>query len=427
MLDLKTVLENLEDVERRLALRGGTVDLAPLRALAERRRLLVTERDNLRNEQKKVSDGFKAPGVTAEERDAIRTRSRELGTQITALESDVSGIEEGLREILLNTPNLPQESTPVGKSEEDNVVVRTWGEPRTLAFQAREHWEIGESLGILDFEAARKVSGARFVVERGLGAHLERALASFMLDLHVSRGYTEILPPFLVTRECMVGTGQLPKFAEDAYLATDDLFLIPTAEVPVTNLHRDEILDASALPIRYVAYSSCFRREAGSHGKDVKGMTRVHQFQKVELVKFTTPETSFAEHEGLVADAEEVLKLLELPYRLVSLCTGDLGFAASKCYDIEVHLPGQNAYREISSCSNFEDFQSRRAGIRYRPAQGEKPRFVHTLNGSGLAVGRTLIAVLENYQQEDGSVVVPEVLRPYMRGIQVIGLPSRAV
>lgn len=421
MLDIRMVLEDLDAVGARLALRGGTMDLEPLRALAAERRTLVTSRDTLRGDQKRLSEGFKQGGLSPEDRERVRAQSKALGSEISQVEGRLAGVEAALQEILLNTPNLPHASTPVGASAVDNVVVRTWGTPRSFPFKALEHWELGERLGILDFEAARKISGARFVVYRGAGARLERALASFMLDLHVGEhGYTEILPPFLVNEASMVGTGQLPKFREEAYVATDDLYLIPTAEVPVTNLHRDEILEASRLPICYAAYSACFRREAGSYGRDVKGMTRVHQFQKVELVKFTTPESSYTAHEQLVADAEEVLRRLELPYQVVSLCTGDLGFSAAKCYDIEVHLPGQGAFREISSCSNFEDFQARRAGIRYRPAPGEKPRFVHTLNGSALAVGRTVIAVLENGQQEDGSVVIPEALRPYMGGQSVI-------
>lgn len=421
MLDIRMVLDDLDGVAARLGQRGGAIDLAPLRSLAAQRRSLVTERDTLRADQKRLSDGFRQPGVTPEERERIRTESKAMGAEIARVETDLAGVEAALDEFLLNTPNLPHPTTPVGASAEDNVVVRSWGTPRTFPFSPKEHWEIGERLGILDFDAARKISGARFVVYRGAGARLERALASFMLDLHVrEHGCTEILPPYLVNETCMVGTGQLPKFREEAYIATDDLFLIPTAEVPVTNLHRDQILDAAQLPLRYVAYSACFRREAGSYGKDVKGMTRVHQFQKVELVKFTTPETSYDEHESLVAAAEEVLRRLELPYQVVALCTGDLGFSAAKCYDIEVHLPGQGAFREISSCSNFEDYQARRAGIRYRPSPGEKPRFVHTLNGSGLAIGRTVIALLENGQQEDGSVVIPEALRPYMGGMDVI-------
>lgn len=421
MLDIRMVLDDIDNVAARLAQRGDTIDLAPLRSLAAERRSLVTTRDTLRADQKRLSDGFRQPGVTSEDRERIRAESKTMGSEIARVESELTRVEADLDEFLLNTPNLPHPTTPVGASADDNVVVRTWGTPRTLPFPPKEHWEIGEQLGILDFESARKISGARFVVYRGAGARLERALASFMLDMHVQEhGCTEILPPFLVNESSMVGTGQLPKFREEAYVATDNLFLIPTAEVPVTNLHRDQILEAAQLPIRYVAYSACFRREAGSHGKDVKGMTRVHQFQKVELVKFTTPEDSYEEHESLVAAAEEVLRRLELPYQVVALCTGDLGFSAAKCYDIEVHLPGQGVFREISSCSNFEDFQARRAGIRYRPAPGEKPRFVHTQNGSGLAIGRTVIAILENGQQEDGSVVIPEALRPYMGGMDVI-------
>jgi seryl-tRNA synthetase len=420
MLDVKHVCENLDEVAARLSTRGGAIDLGPLREANDRRRALVTERDGLRHDQKAVSDGFKKPGVTPEERESLRARSKEMGARIAAIETEVTDVEARIAEILLNTPNLPQPSVPVGASSDDNAVVRTVGTPTALPFPAKEHHELGEALGILDFEAARKVSGARFVIYRGLGARLERAVAAFMLDNAAERGYEEILPPFVVLRDCMVGTGQLPKFFEEAYVATDDLFLIPTAEVPVTNMHREEILDGSRLPIKYAAWSACFRREAGSHGKDVKGMTRVHQFQKVELVKFTTPESSYDEHEKLTNDAEEVLKRLELPYRVVSLCTADLGFSASKCYDIEVWLPGQNAYREISSCSNFEDFQARRANIRYRPEPGAKPRYVHTLNGSGLAVGRTIIAILENYQQEDGSVVIPQALRPYLGGVERI-------
>jgi seryl-tRNA synthetase len=424
MLDLKYVVEHLDEVAERLSTRGGRVDLEPLKELATHRRTAVTSRDSARAELKTVSDGFRQPGVTPERREELRATSKALGEGITLLEAEVTDLETRLQDVLLNLPNLPNAATPVGASADDNVIVRSWGTPRVLDFPAKEHWELGENLGILDFEAARKISGARFVVYRGLGARLERALASFMLDLHTTKhGYTEILPPFLVNRDCMVGTGQLPKFVEEAYVATDDMYLVPTAEVPVTNLHREEILDASRLPICYVAYSACFRREAGSHGKDVKGMTRVHQFQKVEMVKFTTPETSEAEHEALVCNAESILQALELPYRVVALCSGDLGFSASKCYDLEVHLPGQGSFREISSCSNFEDYQARRASIRYRPAPGEKPRFVHTINGSGLAIGRTVIAILENYQQADGSVTIPTALRPYLGGLEIIPNP----
>jgi seryl-tRNA synthetase len=317
---------------------------------------------------------------------------------------------------MLTLPNLPAPSVPVGSSAAENKEVRRWGDPRRFDFPAKNHWDIGEELGILDFARAAKIAGARFALYKGAGARLERALINFMLDLHTrEHGYTEVLPPFLVNRAAMTGTGQLPKFEEDLFrIADPDFFLIPTAEVPVTNIHREEMLECEQLPIRYVAYTPCFRREAGSYGQDVRGLIRQHQFNKVELVKFTEPERSYDELETLVNDAEKVLQLLQLPYRVVELCTGDLGFASAKTYDLEVWLPGQTAYREISSCSNFEDFQARRAQIRYRKETKGKPVFVHTLNGSGLAVGRTLVAVLENYQQKDGSVVIPEVLRPYM-------------
>jgi seryl-tRNA synthetase len=321
--------------------------------------------------------------------------------------------------VLLTLPNLPDPSVPVGADAAANVEVRRVGEPRPFSFPARPHWEVGTALGILDFERAARMSGSRFAVSFDDGARLERALVQLMLELQGARGYREVVPPYLVTAEALIGTGQLPKFEGDLFktrTGDHDLYLIPTAEVPLTNLHRDEILDADALPLRYVAFSPCFRSEAGSYGKDVRGLIRQHQFHKVELVKLTTPETSMAELEAMVADAEEVLKRLELPYRVMLLCTGDMGFASAKTYDLEVWLPGQGGYREISSCSNCSDFQARRASLRYRPEGKGKPRFVHTLNGSGLAVGRTVVAILENYQQEDGSVVVPEALRPYMGG-----------
>jgi seryl-tRNA synthetase len=414
MLDVKFVVENIDAVKRALETRGDASSLDEIEKLHKKRKECASKCDALRHEQKVVSDGFRV-SKSEEEREALRKKSKELAQDIRATEEVLADIESEMNGVLLRIPNLPHESVPVGKSELENVVVRTWGKPRVFDFQFKEHFEIGEKLGILDFESARKIAGARFVVYRGIGARLERALANFMLDLHVSKhGYTEIFPPFLVTEECMVGTGQLPKFEEEMYSVRDGFYLIPTAEVPVTNLHRGEILDAKALPIKYCAYSACFRREAGSYGKDVRGMTRVHQFQKVELVKFCTPETSYDELESLVHDAEEVLKKLEIPYRVVALCTGDLGFASAKTYDIEAFFPGQNTYREVSSCSNFEAFQARRANIRFRREQGKKPEFVHTLNGSGLAIGRTIIAILENFQQADGSVVVPEALRPYL-------------
>jgi seryl-tRNA synthetase len=419
MLDVKFVVENIDAVRKALETRGDVSGLDEVERLYKKRKEFASKCDALRHEQKVVSEQFRT-SKSEEEREVLRKKSKELAQDIRALEEMLAKVESELNAALLRIPNVPHPSVPVGKSELENVVVRQWGEPRHFNFQPREHFEIGEKLGILDFESARKIAGARFVVYRGIGARLERALANFMLDLHVSEhGYTEIFPPFLVTEACMIGTGQLPKFEEEMYSVRDGFYLIPTAEVPVTNLHREEILDARALPIKYCAYSACFRREAGSYGKDVRGMTRVHQFQKVELVKFCTPETSYDELESLVRDAEEVLQRLEIPYRVVALCTGDLGFASAKTYDIEAFFPGQNTYREVSSCSNFEAFQARRANIRFRREQGKKPEFVHTLNGSGLAIGRTIIAILENFQQEDGSVIVPEALRPYL-GVEKI-------
>lgn len=420
MHDVKYLIENFEEAAGRLASRGYT-DLGWLGELAEKRRKLTGQCDGMRADQKKVSDSFKQPGMTPENREELRAASKAIGEQIDAMSKELEAVEAELNDRLMYVPNLPDVNTPVGPDETGNVVARTWGTPRQLPFKALEHWELGEKLGILDFERARKISGARYVIYRGAGARLERALAALMLDTHVQEhGYQEILPPFLVLEQCMRGTGQLPKFREEAYVATDEMYLIPTAEVPVTNMHREEILDAKDLPIKYAAYSACFRREAGSHGRDVKGMTRVHQFQKVEMVKFTTPETSEEEHLKLTGDAERILQKLDLPYRVMELCSGDIGFSAARCFDLEVWLPGQQAFREISSCSNFKDFQARRANIRYRPAPGEKPRFVHTINGSGLAVGRTVIAILENYQQEDGSILVPAALRPYMGGQELI-------
>lgn len=426
MLDMKLLMDQPEMVTARLATRGTDIDLRYILDLGERRRQLIARRDQLRHTQKQVSRRFAQTDISNEERERLRDESRDLGRQVALAEQELRQVEDLLvREVLL-LPNLPHPSVPIGEDESQNAQVRTWGEPARFTFEPRPHWEIGERLGILDFESARKVSGSRQVVYKGPGAMLERALANFMLDLHTrEHGYEEVLPPYLVTAESMQATGQLPKFEEELYPTTDNLYIIPTAEVPVTNLHRDEILPADVLPIKYVAYSSCFRREAGSHGKDVRGITRLHQFQKVELVKFTTPESSYEELETLVQDAEKVLKRLGIPYRVMLLCTGDLGFGAAKCYDIEAWLPGQRTYREVSSCSCFEDFQARRANIRYRPGPREKPRFVHTLNGSGLAIGRTIIAILENYQQQDGTVVIPEAIRPYMGGMNEI-CPGRS-
>jgi len=383
-----------------------------------RRRQLLQKLEAMRAEQNRASGEIAKAKDKSTVADRI-TEMRQLSQRIKDMGPTIKDIEERLGQLLLLVPNVPDESVPVGMDESANVEVRSWGEPRQFDFQPLPHWDLGEGLGIMDFERAAKISGARFAVLKGLGARLERALTSFMLDLHTGEhGYTEIMPPYLVRRECMVGTGQLPKFEEDAYRTDpDDLFLVPTAEVPVTNLYRDEILDASQLPIYHVAYTACFRREAGSAGRDTRGLIRVHQFDKVELVKFVEPSSSYDELEKLLANAETVLKRLELPYRVSLMCTGDLGFTAAKKYDPEVWMPGQGRYVEISSCSNFADFQARRANIRYRPEAGAKTEFVHTLNGSGLAVGRTVAAVLENYQMSDGSIVIPDALRPYMGGL----------
>jgi len=426
MLDVKYVLSNLDEVARKLSRRGGGVDLAPIEKLSARRLQLLQESESLRAAQNAANEGMKALAKEGGEAMArARAEAKERSDRIKALEAELGGIEDEIRQALLYIPNVPADSVPDGKSEADNVVVRTWGEKRSYDFSPKTHDELGVALGILDFDAAAKISGARFVVMRKLGARLERALAAFMLDLHGSRGYVEVLPPYLVNRASMTGTGQLPKFEEDAFKTAEEnpadvKYLIPTAEVPVTNLYRDEILEPGVVPVRNCAWTPCFRREAGSYGRDTKGLIRQHQFHKVELVKIVEPETSYDELEGLTADAEEVLKRLGLHYRVMSLCAGDLGANASKTYDLEVWLPGQGAYREISSCSNFEDFQARRAGIRFRKAAGEKPRLAHTINGSGLAIGRTVVAILEQYQRADGSVEIPAALVPYMGGVTEI-------
>jgi len=420
MLDLKYVCENIEEVEKRLSARGGGLSLAPLIGMNRQRKEVITLHDNLRHEQRNLSSIFKEKGADKAELENLRGRLKAISEEIAELAERQREIEKNIEDFLLYVPNIPHQTVPPGASSEDNMELRKIGEPPDFSFKPLEHFEIGERLGILDFETAGKISGSRFVLYKGDGARLERALTNFMLDIHTElHGYTEVLPPFLVNENSMIGTGQLPKFAEEAF-KTDGFYLIPTAEVPVTNMFRDVIFEAEELPRKFCAYSACFRREAGSHGKDVRGMTRVHQFQKVELVKFVRPENSYDEHESLAMDAEEVLKRLNLHYRVVSLCTGDLGFSAARCYDIEVWLPGQNTYREISSCSNFEDFQARRINARFRPARGEKPRYVHTLNGSGLAIGRTIIAILENYQLPDGGVEIPNALRPYMGNKSVI-------
>lgn len=417
MLDARYLRENLDEAAKRLATRNIDVDFGRFSELDEQRRQLLTETESLKALRNKVSDEISRIKDKSQAKDRI-TEMREVSTRIKELDERLGGVEEELRQFLLTVPNFPHKDAPVGASEADNVEVRTWGEIPAFDFEPKPHWEVGEALRILDFDTGAKLTGARFTLYRGAGARLERALINFMLDLHTEKhNYLEILPPFMVNRETMTGTGQLPKFEDDLFhLEGVDYFLIPTAEVPVTNIHRGDILRGADLPLCYTAYTPCFRKEAGSYGKDTRGLIRQHQFNKVELVKFAEPSRSYEELERLLQDAEEVLQLLGLPYRVVDLCTGDIGFSAAKTYDIEVWLPGQGAYREISSCSNFEDFQARRANIRFRADEKSKPEFVHTLNGSGLAVGRTLLAILENYQQQDGSVTIPDVLRPYMGG-----------
>jgi seryl-tRNA synthetase len=421
MLDLKFLRDNLEEVERRLATRGEVVDLSAFSDLDGSRRGLLSEAETLKAERNQVSALIGKTKDKSQVQGEI-ARMKDVSARIKELDEELRQVEENLKGLMLTLPNLPDAACPLGQSEEDNPEVRTWGEPTQLGFEPKAHWDIGEDLDIIDFERATKIAGARFSLSKGAGARLERALTNFMLDTHTAGDkYTEVLPPFMVNRETMTGTGQLPKFESDLFHMDDpDYFLIPTAEVPVTNIFREEILEGVQLPICYTAYTPCFRKEVGAHGRDTRGLIRQHQFNKVELVKFTRPEDSDAELDKLLADAEGILQALKLPYRVVDLCTADIGFSAARTFDIEVWLPAQQDYREISSCSNFRDFQSRRASIRFRREAGSKPEFVHTLNGSGLAVGRTLVAVLENYQQEDGSVVVPEVLRPYMGGIEKI-------
>ncbi|OIO92395.1 MAG: serine--tRNA ligase [Armatimonadetes bacterium CG2_30_59_28] len=423
MQDLKYIRENTSLVK--IALRNKGSDTAPVDELLacdeDRRRLLheVEQMKHALNETSQEISRLKKAGQNADENIIAM---RDLSGQIKSMDQKVRLSEERMNALLLSIPNTHHASVPVGASEAENIEVRRKGEPPTFSFQPKPHWEVGERLGIIDFDRGVKISGARFYVLKGLGARLERAIISFMIDYHVNQhGYSEIYPPVLVRSECMVGTGQLPKFGEDAFhCELDDLWLVPTAEVPVTNLYRNEILDFDMLPICHVAFSPCFRREAGAAGKDTRGMVRVHQFDKVEMVKFVEPEKSYEELEALLGNAEAILQALGLHYRIVEICTGDLGFTAAKKYDPEVWFPGQNRFVEISSCSNFEDFQSRRANIRYRPGPGAKPRFVHTLNGSGLAVGRTFAAILENYQNEDGTVNLPPILRPYMGGVEKI-------
>jgi len=422
MLDLKCLRENWDAVAKSLARRGGTYQLDEIKLLDEERRDLVAEADSLKEKRNKTSREIGRLQKEGGDAAPLMVEMKDVSARIKEIDPKLSQIDEKLKDLLLTVPNVPHESVPVGRDESDNVEVRVWGEKPDFSFKAKPHWEIGESLGILDFERGAKITGARFTLYRGGGARLERALINFMLDLHQSEhGYEEVLPPFIVNGDSMTGTGQLPKFKEDLFrLEGLDYYLIPTAEVPVTNIYRGEILDAGELPKCFAAYTPCFRSEAGSYGKDTRGLIRQHQFNKVELVKFADPGNSYDELEKLLLDAEDVLKRLKLPYRVVNLCTGDIGFSAAKTYDIEVWLPGQECYREISSCSNFEDFQARRAAIRYRPQGEKKTAYLHTINGSGLAVGRTLLAILENYQQEDGTVAVPEVLRPYLGGLKTL-------
>ncbi len=415
MLDTRYIVENAEFVKSKMAERSGSYDVDAVIALdAERRQVLkeVEELKAKRNAVTKEIETLKRNKLSADEKILEMRKNNE---RIKELDGVLAEVEEKLLSAVMTIPNVPDDSVPVGKDDADNVTMRVWGTPREFDFTPKAHWDIGQEKNLLDFDRGTKISGSRFTVYRGMGARLERAVYNFMLNMHTSRGYTEIFPPFLVNRDSMKGTGQLPKFEEDMYAVKNtDLYLIPTAEVPVTNLHRGEILSDDELNISYCAYSACFRAEAGSAGRDTRGIIRQHQFNKVELVKFTRPEDSVKEHEQLTADAEEILKALNLPYRVQLLCTGDTGFSSSKTYDLEVWMPSYNRYVEISSCSNFKDFQARRANIKYRPKDGGKPQFVHTLNGSGLAVGRTVAAILENFQNADGSVTIPEALVPFM-------------
>lgn len=423
MLDVKILRNNYARVEEALNNRGKSLDLiAGFPQLDERRRALLQETETLKSRRNTVSAEVAKRKKNKEDAEELILEMREVGDRIKALDDEVRELEASIEELTMSIPNIPHSSVPVGASEEQNEEIRRWSEPRTFDFTPKAHWDIALELGILDFEAGAKVTGSRFTFYKGLGARLERALISFMMDVHSGdHGYEEMLPPYIVNRDSLYGTGQLPKFEEDLFKLTEgDYYLIPTAEVPVTNYHREEILSAEDLPKKYVAYSSCFRSEAGAAGRDTRGLIRQHQFNKVEMIKIVHPDSSYEELEQMTANAERILQLLNLPYRVLALCTGDLGFTAAKTYDLEVWLPESGMYREISSCSNVEDFQARRANIRYRPEPKAKPEFVHTLNGSGLAVGRTVAAILENYQREDGSVEIPEVLRPYMGNVQEI-------
>ena len=417
MLDIKRIRQNPQELRDALKARNKDISIDEFLAQDEKRRTLmaqVEEKKALRNAESKKIGEIKKRGGSAEEVAGIMEEMRKVGDEIAAFDADIAELEAAMDAFLMTLPNFPHESVPLGKDDHDNVEKRRWGTPREFGWTPKAHWDIGTDLGILDFDTAAKVSGARFTFYRGLGSRLERSIINFYLNTHVENGYDEVYPPYMVTRATMTGTGQLPKFEDDAYKVDQDTFLIPTAEVPVTNMYRDMILDGAQLPIRHCAYSSCFRAEAGSAGRDTRGLIRQHQFNKVEMVKIAKPEESYAELESMTAEAEKVLQLLGLPYRVVNLCTGDLGFSAAQTYDIEVWMPSYGRYVEISSCSDCEDFQARRASIRYRETPKDKPQFVHTLNGSGVAVGRTVAAILENYQNEDGTVTVPEALVPYM-------------
>lgn len=425
MLDIKQIRANPERVREGLTKKGAQVALEELLQTDARRREQLGRVETLKSRRNKVSEEVGRLKKAGKDSETLTQEMREVGQEIKALDEEIRGLQTRLEEQLLNIPNLPHESVPLGPNASANQEVRRWGSPPRFDFPAKAHWDLGVDLGLLDFERAGKISGARFTLYRGPGARLERALINFMLDLHTGEhGYTELFPPYMVNRETMIGTGQLPKFEEDMFqVANNGFYLIPTAEVPVTNIHRDEILKEEDLPLYYTAYTACFRAEAGAAGRDTRGLIRQHQFNKVELVKFARPDHSYAELESLTRNAEEVLKRLGLPYRVVLLCSGDMSFASAKTYDLEVWLPSYNDYKEISSCSNFEEFQARRANIRFRPAGGGKPEFVHTLNGSGVAVGRTVAAIMENYQNPDGSITIPEALRPYMGGLtRITGL-----
>ncbi|MBB5335110.1 serine--tRNA ligase [Pectinatus brassicae] len=421
MLDIKFVRDNTDAVLEMLKNRHNSMNLDNFKELETERRQIIGETETLKNERNSVSKQVSEMKKRQENTDEIVAKMREVGQKISALDKRLNEVEEQLRDILLHIPNMLNSAVPIGNDEADNPEMRRWGQPREFDFEVKAHWDIGADLGILDSERAAKVSQSRFTFYKGLGARLERAVINFMMDTHSNEhGYQEMLAPYIVNKDSMIGTGQLPKFAEDMFKIQDaDLYLVPTAEVPATNYHRNEILDADSLPEHYCVYTACFREEAGSAGRDTRGLIRQHQFNKVELIKFVKPETSYDELEKMVHDASHILELLEIPYRVITLCSGDIGFTAAKTYDIEVWLPSCNMYREISSCSNVEDYQARRANIRFRRDTKSKPEYIHTLNGSGLAVGRTVAAILENYQQADGSVVVPEVLRKYM-GVDVI-------